>query len=159
EVGQPCGPRRSIEEVQRGPIGRIIVEAERADHKENLKDDRYVEDPGRGHYQHGHVGATGPRWRPQFAWVPARAGLLPGLQPNSPHPHRVGNVFDSRLPQFVGANCQLVPDLFPDWARDADATLIGQAFQARRDVDALAVDAVALDHDVAEVEPDAEFQP
>ena len=41
--------------------------------------------------------------------------------------------------------------------RDADAARLGDAFQPRGDVDAVAEDVVALDDDVADIDADAEF--
>ena len=47
------------------------------------------------------------------------------------------------------------------WSRtvpaDADPARLGQAFQPRRDIDAVAIDVVALDDDVAEIDADAEL--
>jgi hypothetical protein len=47
-------------------------------------------------------------------------------------------------------------DLIVDVARDADTARLGEALEARRDVDAVAVDVVVLDDHVAEVDADAE---
>ena len=41
--------------------------------------------------------------------------------------------------------------------RDADAARLGHAFQARRDIDAVAENVAVLDHDVAEIDADAEL--
>jgi len=45
-----------------------------------------------------------------------------------------------------------------DGARDADAAWFGEAFEARSDVNAVAVDLLTIHHYVAEVDADAEFQ-
>ena len=47
-------------------------------------------------------------------------------------------------------------DLVVDAAGDADAARLGQALQPRRDIDAVAVEVVALDDDVAEIDADAQ---
>jgi hypothetical protein len=146
-----------VQKVQRGRIGRVIVECERADHEENLEHDRHVEDPRRGHHEYGHVGATGPHRSRQLPGVRACASIVLRLESDSIDPHRVGDVLDGLLAQVLGANHQLVSHLLPDRPRHADSTRFGQALEARRDVDAFTVDAVPVEHDVAEVEPDAEF--
>jgi hypothetical protein len=54
---------------------------------------------------------------------------------------------------------QFVADLIVHSAGKADAARIGEAFEARGDVDAVAVDLGALGHYVAEIDADAEFHP
>ena len=54
---------------------------------------------------------------------------------------------------------QLVADLVAHHPRDAEAAGIRQGFQAGRDIDAVAEDVVAVDDDVAEVDPDPEPDP
>jgi len=41
--------------------------------------------------------------------------------------------------------------------RDADAARFGQAFEPRRDIDAIAKDVAALDDDVPDIDADADF--
>ena len=55
--------------------------------------------------------------------------------------------------------CELVPDLFVYGARDADTAGVGEALEARGDVDAVAVDLLAIHHHVAEVDPNAKLHP
>ena len=52
-----------------------------------------------------------------------------------------------------------VPDLVAHAARDADAAGLGQGLQPGRDVDAVAEDVAALDHDVADIDADAKAHP
>ena len=59
----------------------------------------------------------------------------------------------------VGAERQLALDLVVDAAGDVDAAGLGQRLQAGGDVDAVAEQVVALDHDVAEVDADPELEP
>src|SRR5712691_12368082 len=54
---------------------------------------------------------------------------------------------------------ELVPHLFVNRARDADATGVGEALESRGDVDPVAINLLALDHHVAEIDTDAEFHP
>ncbi len=46
-----------------------------------------------------------------------------------------------------------------DCIRDADTAGVGEALEAGRDVDAVAVDLLAIHHHVTEVYADAEFHP
>src|SRR6266852_9875002 len=46
-----------------------------------------------------------------------------------------------------------------DGIRDADTAGFGEALEAGGDVDAVAVDLLAIDHHVAEVDADAKFHP
>ena len=50
-------------------------------------------------------------------------------------------------------------DLIAHRARDADAAGLGERFQARRHVDAVAEDVVVLDDHVAQIDADAELDP
>jgi hypothetical protein len=54
---------------------------------------------------------------------------------------------------------ELALDLIERAARDQEAAGFGQRFQAGGDVDAVAQEVVAVDHDVAEVDADPEFDP
>ena len=54
---------------------------------------------------------------------------------------------------------QLVADLVAHHPRDAEAAGIRPGFPAGRDIDAVAEDVVAVDDDVAEVDPDPEPDP
>jgi len=54
---------------------------------------------------------------------------------------------------------QLVLDLLEHARRYADAARLGQTFQPRRNVDAVAVDVIIFDDHVAKVDADAEIDP
>ena len=70
--------------------------------------------------------------------------------------HRLGDVLQL-LPAAVGEiQIELVADQAVDLAGDADAARLRQALEPGRHVDAVAVDIVRLDDDVAEVDPHAE---
>ena len=58
------------------------------------------------------------------------------------------------LAQMLEVEVQLALDLVVDVARDADPAGLGQALQTGGDVHAVAVDVVALDDDVADVDAD-----
>ena len=84
---------------------------------------------------------------------------LGALDPNSAHFHtRTGRAMflTSCSPASAKDSESLPLDLIMDLAGDAEATGIGQSLEPRRNVDAIAVDVRALDHDVAEVDADAQ---
>src|SRR5712692_8253324 len=83
----------------------------------------------------------------------------PALQHYSKHPHRLSDVLNRLLAEVLVAQSELVLDLVMDGARDADAARVGKTFEARGDVDAIAVDLLAIHHHVTEVDADAEFHP
>src|SRR4029077_10230976 len=71
--------------------------------------------------------------------------------------HRAGDVLDLLLTHVLERDGELVAHLVAHHPADADAAWFGQGFEARRDVDAIAEDVLLIDHDVAEVDADAEF--
>ena len=85
-----------------------------------------------------------PRWR-----LPA------GSRRDRPGP--AGDVLERLLAQSLEVATSSLPRTW-SWtlAGDADAARLGQRLQPRGDVDAVAVDVVALDDDVAEIDADAE---
>src|SRR5690242_19636591 len=68
------------------------------------------------------------------------------------HAHRLADVFQDRSPAVLEAHIELVPYVVEGAARYEDATGIGATFQAGGDIDAIAIEVAALDHDVAEVD-------
>jgi hypothetical protein len=73
--------------------------------------------------------------------------------------HRPSDVFDALFAQILESVGQLVADLVSHHPRDADPPWLGERFQARRDIHAVAEDVVAVDDDVTEVDPDPEPDP
>ena len=67
--------------------------------------------------------------------------------------NRLGDVLQRLQPEIVKAAIELAGDLVVDTARHIDRTRLGQAFQPRSDIDAVAVKVAALDDDVAEIDP------
>jgi hypothetical protein len=61
------------------------------------------------------------------------------------------------LAQWLVSQGQLVLDLVIDASGDTDPARVGQSFQARRYVHAVAEEIVALHHDIADVDPNAEL--
>jgi hypothetical protein len=72
--------------------------------------------------------------------------------------NRPRDVLDALLPHVLEGVREPVADMVADGARDADAARRRQPFQPHRDVDALAVDVVAVGDHVAEIDPDAKPQ-
>ncbi len=71
-------------------------------------------------------------------------------------PHRPRDVLDALLAQILERIGQPVADLVAHDARHAKAARLGQAFEPRRDIHSVAEDVVAVDDDVAEIDPDPE---
>jgi hypothetical protein len=69
--------------------------------------------------------------------------------------YRPGDVLDALFTEVIEGIGEPVADMVADRARDADAAGLRQCLQSRRDVDAVAVDVVAIGDDIAEVDPDA----
>jgi len=70
--------------------------------------------------------------------------------------HRLCDVFDLLFPDVLESVGEPVADMVANRARDAHAAGLRQNLQACCDVDAVAVDVVALDDYVAEIDPDPE---
>ena len=76
------------------------------------------------------------------------------VPPHAEDAHRVADVLQRSFAEVVEAEVDLVADLIVDRAGDADPARLRHALQARRDVDPVAEQIVAADHDVAEVDAD-----
>ncbi len=90
------------------------------------------------------------------------AGVSPACRAGGPwsdavDPHRPRDVFDLLLALVVEGEIELVAHLVAHDPADADPARLGQGFQARGDVDAVAVDVVVVADDVADIDADAEF--
>jgi hypothetical protein len=83
----------------------------------------------------------------------------PALQHYPEHPHRLSDVLNRLLAKIFAVQCELVLDLIVDCMGDADAAGVGETLEAGGDVDAVAVDLLAIHHHVAEVDADAKFHP
>jgi hypothetical protein len=103
-------------------------------------------------------GAGKDRFSPTDPSFGCGARLLPGLDMDQgpvDH-HRLADVLDLMFAKILEPDVGLVPHVIEDRARDADTARFRQAFQARGDVHAVAVDVVTLDHDVAQVHADTQ---
>src|SRR5262249_48300787 len=74
-------------------------------------------------------------------------------------PHRLGHVLQALGSEVFERLVDLILDLVIGAARNQDATWFGNPFQAGRDVDAVAVEIAAFDHDVAQVDSNTQHYP
>src|SRR5208282_3782186 len=86
-------------------------------------------------------------------WLRQRFNLFRGEPKDA---DRTGNVFYRLLPQIGKGERQLVPNLIVRRARDAYAAGLAEGFQAGGNIDSVPEDIVAVDNDVADIDPDAE---
>ena len=93
------------------------------------------------------------RWRLPPALGERRASLS---RVPFPDPDRPVDVLDRDLAAVGEGDVDAVADALVDDRGDADAAGLGERLQPRGDVDAVAVDVVAVDDDVAEIDADAE---
>src|SRR5476649_1301081 len=70
---------------------------------------------------------------------------------------RSGNIFDRLLAQIFETEAELVAHLIMNDARNHDSTGIGERLQPRCHVDTVAKDVVTVDHNVADIDADAEL--
>ena len=61
--------------------------------------------------------------------------------------------------EWTVSEIKLVSDLVVNWLRYADGARLGEALEARGDVDAIAEDIVTVDDDVAEIDADPQLEP
>ena len=73
---------------------------------------------------------------------------------HAPGADRTGDVLERELAQVLEAEVELAADLVVHLAGDADTAWLGPAFQPGGDVDPVAVDVLALDDHVADVDAD-----
>ncbi len=74
-------------------------------------------------------------------------------------PHRLGDVLDRLRAEIDDRQVELALDLVEHRAGNADTAGIGERLEPSGDVYAVAVDVVAIHNDVAEVDPDPQFNP
>src|SRR5215831_721492 len=80
-----------------------------------------------------------------------------GRRTDSENMRRIGNVFEPLLAEIDELGRNRSAHMAPGIGGDANAAGRGQAFEARGDIDAVAVDVVGGDNDVAEIDADAEL--
>ena len=73
--------------------------------------------------------------------------------------HRIGNVLDLAVAERLVSADQFMLYLFVDAAGDVDFAGIGNAFKSRGDIDAVAINVVGFDDDVAKIDADPILDP
>ena len=76
---------------------------------------------------------------------------------NPVHPDRLGDVLDLLIAEIVERQRQLVANVIADDSRDTDRTGLGEGFQSGGDVDPIAEQVLAVDHDIADMHANAEL--
>src|SRR5947209_17129149 len=79
--------------------------------------------------------------------------------PSAEHAHRMRNVLEPLLAQFVEHDVELAANIVTHALGDADAARRGERLEASRDIDALAPHVAAIDDQIPEIEPHAELDP
>jgi hypothetical protein len=79
--------------------------------------------------------------------------------PDIEYADRAGDVLDLLLAPVSKGEIELVAHLVTHHAADADPARLGQGFEPCGDIDAVTEDILAVDDDVAEVDPDPELDP
>ena len=73
-----------------------------------------------------------------------------------PDSDRAIDVLDTYVTAILEANVDPIADALVDDRGDADPAGLGERLQARRDVDAIAIDVVVFNDDIAEIDADSE---
>ena len=84
-------------------------------------------------------------------------GLIVAAAPNVIDPDRVDDVFELPRAAIDEQEIEFAPNLGVDFVGNAYAARLGDRFQPGADIDTLSVEVLAIDDDVAEIQPDAEF--
>ncbi len=103
----------------------------------------------------GSAGATAAR-RPSGPRSRGRVGEG-AFRSDTVDPHRSGDVLDLLLAEVIEDKGQPVADVIVNRVGHKHGTGLGQGLNARRDVDAVAIEIVALDDHIAEIDADAQF--
>jgi len=111
------------------------------------KDDNHDDDGGDRPARHP---STGARWRPGGA-------LHRGIGHHPIGPHRPRDVLDLLLAHVLEGDFKLVAHLVAHHPADAEPARLGERFEPCGDIDPVAKNIVLVDDNVAEVDPDAEF--
>src|SRR5262249_42887057 len=91
-------------------------------------------------------------------WPGCRGSLRVGTrEPDAIGVDRRGDVLQRLLAYVLERKTESLADRIADAARDADTARLGQAFEPRSDIDAVAEDVLLVVDHVAEVDPDSVF--
>src|ERR1700730_19179914 len=104
-----------------------------------------------------HDGCSSPcrghKKSPPFSWSRCRGPYAHCVSAN-----RLGDILDAMAAKRAAIEIELVPDLLVDRLRNADGTRLGERLEPGSDVDAIAENVVAVDDDVAEIDPDPQLE-
>src|SRR5215831_20888604 len=73
-----------------------------------------------------------------------------------PDSDRAIDVLDTDVAAILETNVDPITDAFMNDRRDADSTRLRERFQSRRNVDAIAVDVIVFNDDIAEIDADTD---
>ena|SRR2546427_7725815 len=73
--------------------------------------------------------------------------------------HRIGDVLDLAVTERLVSANQFMLYLFVNAAGDIDLARIGNAFKSRSDIDAVAINVVCFDDDVAKIDANSILDP
>jgi hypothetical protein len=73
--------------------------------------------------------------------------------------NRLADVLDGMIAKILELERQLLRDMLVDVGGNADAAGLGQGFQPGRQIDRVAIQAAAVDDDIADIDADAEQHP
>ena len=110
-----------------------------------------------GERQDRHRRLVGARRASDRRAAAAAAPLRAASQIDEIDMHRLGDVLDRLLALIEELQLELVADLVAHHRRAGDAARPRQTLEPRRHVDAVAIEIVAVDDDVAEIDADAEL--
>ncbi len=122
--------------------------------------------PGRQPYQHGNCYQAKEQAGGDGLPTAATRGLGCGcgcrcrnrtIELHPKNPDRLGYVFDRLRTQVLEGEVKLAFDLADSIVSNANAAGLCQAFQARRNIDAITIKIVALDDYVTNIDADAEL--
>ena len=85
--------------------------------------------------------------------------MAAGIRKHAVNSHRIGDVLDLAIAERLVSANQFVLYLFVNAAGDVDLARIGDAFKARSNVDAIAVNVVCFDDDVAKIDANSILDP
>src|ERR1700736_4452283 len=73
-----------------------------------------------------------------------------------PDSDRAVDILDAYVAAILETNVDPIADAFVDDRGDADPTGLGEGFQSRGDVDAIAINVLAFDNDIAKIDTDSQ---
>ena len=85
--------------------------------------------------------------------------MIATVQPETICAHRPAEVLDVLLPGKVNGQVDLTLELVEGGSGNKHPSWLAELLQPRRDIDPVAKEIVTFDHDIAEIDADAEYDP